>query len=70
MLFLSVRRFFDYAGPADHSRLAQPAVLPSLYHYEVSTLIRVFRSSIARPTDSWDRARARQLTATFPEAPL
>jgi hypothetical protein len=52
MLFLSVRRFFDYAGPPDHSRLAQPAVLPSLYHYEVSTLIRVFRSSIARPTDT------------------
>src|SRR5579864_1109642 len=52
MLFLSVRRFFDYAGPADHSRLAQPAVLPSLYHYEASALIGVFRSSIARPTDT------------------
>jgi|SRR5579862_2320519 len=49
MLFFSVGRCFDYAGPADRSRLAQPAVLPSLYHYEVSTLIRVFRSSIARP---------------------
>src|SRR5438270_234040 len=29
MLFLSVRGFSDYAGPADHSHLTQPAVLPS-----------------------------------------
>jgi len=42
MLFLSVRRFFDYAGPADYSRLAQPVVLPSLYHYEVGALFKRF----------------------------
>ncbi len=31
MLFLSVRGVFDYAGPASHSRLTRPAVLPSTY---------------------------------------
>ena len=42
MLFLSVRRFFDYAEPAGYSRLAQPVVLPSLYHYEVGALFKRF----------------------------
>lgn len=42
MLFLSVRRFFDYAGPADHSRLSRSAVLPSPLRQKVGVLIQRF----------------------------
>ena len=38
MLFLSVRRFFDYAGPADHSRLSRSTVLPSPLRQKVGVL--------------------------------
>src|SRR5215475_12775872 len=52
MLFLSVRRFLDYAGPADHSRLSRSAVLPSPLRQKVGGPDpAVFRSSIAPPTD-------------------
>src|SRR5215468_6859591 len=42
MLFLSVRGFFDYAGPAGHSRLTQPTVLPSPLRQKVSILKQRF----------------------------
>src|SRR4051794_21123502 len=42
MLFLSVRGFSDYAGPADHSRLTRPAVLPSPIRQKVGVLIDAF----------------------------
>ena len=38
MLFLSVRGFFDYAGPTGHSRLSQPIVLPSPLRQKVGVL--------------------------------
>src|SRR5215831_10757235 len=53
MLFLSVRRFFDYAGPINPLAIGVVVVLPSSLpersrHPDPS----VFRSSIARPTDT------------------
>src|SRR5215469_17495346 len=42
MLFLSVRGFFDYAGPAGHSRLTQPTVLPSPLRQKVGILKQRF----------------------------
>jgi hypothetical protein len=53
MLFLSVRGFFDYAGPTARSRLArkQPWCLPPIRR-ESASWFCVFRSSIARPTDT------------------
>src|SRR5262249_57508380 len=42
MLFLSVHGFFDYAGPAGHSRLTQPTVLPSPLRQKVSILKQRF----------------------------
>src|SRR5215471_18503850 len=42
MLFLSVRRFFDCAGPADHSRLSRSTVLPSPLPQKVGVLIQRF----------------------------
>src|SRR5262247_3518411 len=45
MLFLSVRGFFDYAGPADHSRLSRSTVLPSPLRQKVGVLIhRLFEA--------------------------
>ena len=38
MLFLSVRRFSDYAGPAGRSRPSQPTVLPSSLRQRVRIL--------------------------------
>ena len=50
MLFLSVRRFFDYAGPADHSRLSRSAVLPSPLRQKVGVLIhRLFEAQYPGP---------------------
>src|SRR5260370_28208317 len=52
MLFLSVRRFSDYAGPASHSRLAWlPYCLPPL-GTESASGPSAFRSSIARPPNT------------------
>ena len=53
MLFLSVRGFFDYAGPINPLAINVVVVLPSSLpersrHPDPS----VFRSSIARPTDT------------------
>jgi hypothetical protein len=53
MLFLSVRGFFDYAGPINPLAIGVVVVLPSSLpersrHPDPS----VFRSSIARPTDT------------------
>src|SRR5215475_215021 len=42
MLFLSVRRFLDYAGPTGYSRLSQPAVLPSPLRQKVGILFNGF----------------------------
>src|SRR5215813_13053711 len=42
MLFLSVRGFLDYAGPAGHSRLTQPTVLPSPLRQKVGILKQRF----------------------------
>src|SRR5215831_3513359 len=42
MLFLSVRGFFDYAGPTDHSRLSRSAVLPSPLRKKVGILKQRF----------------------------
>src|SRR5215467_3917453 len=42
MLFLSVHRFYDYAGPAGRSRLTRPSVLPSSTQERVGVLIRRF----------------------------
>jgi hypothetical protein len=53
MLFLSVRGFLDYAGPTDHSRhnaAGRFAFLP--LRTESAPCSSVFRSSIARPTDT------------------
>src|ERR1017187_4865159 len=55
MLFLSVRGFLDYAGPTDHSRpnaASHFAFLP--LGTESAPCSSVFRSSIARPTDTPD----------------
>ena len=55
MLFLSVRGFLDYAGPTDHSRFnaaSRFAFLP--LETESAPCSSVFRSSIARPTDTPD----------------
>jgi hypothetical protein len=55
MLFLSVRGFLDYAGPTDHSRFnaaGRVAFLP--LETESAPCLSVFRSSIARPTDTPD----------------
>src|SRR5664279_374895 len=55
MLFLSVRGFLDYAGPTDHSRsnaASRFAFLP--LGTESAPCSSVFRSSIARPTDTPD----------------
>src|SRR5215470_9961705 len=50
LLFLSVRRFFDYAGPADHSRLSRSAVLPSPLRQKVGVLIhRLFEAQYPGP---------------------
>src|SRR5215831_21421557 len=50
MLFLSVRRFFDYAGPADHSRLSRSTVLPSPLRQKVGVLIhRLFEAQSPGP---------------------
>src|SRR5215510_6244271 len=50
MLFLSVRGFLDYAGPAGHSRLTRPTVLPSPLRQEVGVLIqRFFEAQSPRP---------------------
>src|SRR5262245_32342353 len=46
MLFLSVRGFFDYAGPAGHSRLTRPTVLPSPLRQRVGILINGFSKLI------------------------
>jgi hypothetical protein len=42
MLFLSVRGFFDYAGPTARSRLSLAAVLPSSYQERVGVLVLRF----------------------------
>ena len=55
MLFLSVRGFLDYAGPTSHSRsnaAGRFAFLP--LETESAPCSTVFRSSIARPTDTPD----------------
>src|ERR1039457_3822096 len=55
MLFLSVRGFLDYAGPTHHSRpnaASHFAFLP--LGTESAPCSSVFRSSIARPTDTPD----------------
>src|ERR1700681_940243 len=55
MLFLSVRGFLDYAGPTNHSRFnaaGRFAFLP--LRTESAPCSSVFRSSIARPTDTPD----------------
>src|SRR5580658_4757465 len=55
MLFLSVPGFLDYAGPADHSRFnaaSHFAFLP--LGTESAPCSSVFRSSIARPTNTPD----------------
>src|SRR5262245_40093051 len=50
MLFLSVRGFLDYAGPAGHSRFTRPTVLPSPLRQEVGVLIqRFFEAQSPRP---------------------
>src|SRR5262245_54759255 len=50
MLFLSVRGFFDYAGPADHSRLSRSTVLPSPFRQKVGVLIhRLFEAQSPGP---------------------
>src|SRR5215468_7324330 len=50
MLFLSVRGFFDYAGPDGHSRLSRPTVLPSPLRQKVGILIqRFFEAQSPRP---------------------
>src|SRR5215471_8380254 len=50
MLFLSVPRFFDYAGPADHSRLSRSTVLPSPLRQKVGVLIhRLFEAQSPGP---------------------
>src|SRR5664279_2904037 len=62
MLFLSVRGFLDYAGPADHSRLnaaSRFAFLP--LGTESAPCSSVFRSAIARPTNSPDLRFAQHL---------
>src|SRR5918996_816451 len=41
-------RFCDYAGPANHSRLTRPAVLPSSLRQRVGVLIKRF-SKLNRP---------------------
>ena len=48
MLFLGVRGFFDYAGPAGRSRLTRPTVLPSPLRQKVGILINGF-SKLNRP---------------------
>src|ERR1035437_2580382 len=55
MLFLSARGFLDYAEPTDHSRCnaaSHFAFLP--LGTESAPCSSVFRSSIARPTDTTD----------------
>src|SRR3954454_24303026 len=52
LLLLSVRRFSDYAGSPGHSRLTQPAVLPSPQRGQGRHPEGNFRSSIAPPTDA------------------
>jgi len=52
MLFLSVRGFLDYAGPSDRSRLSRISRCAFLHQEGVGVLVCVFRSSIARPTDT------------------
>src|SRR5262245_11862664 len=42
MLFLSVRRFFDYAGPVGHSRLTRPPAWPAPLRQKVGVLIQRF----------------------------
>src|SRR5450631_4329605 len=62
MLFLSVRGFLDYAGPADRSRFNAArrfAFLP--LGTESAPCSSVFRSSIARPTNSPDLRFAQHL---------
>src|SRR5262245_62792831 len=50
MLFLSVHRFFDYAGPVGHSRLTRPPVLPSPLRQKVGVLIhRLFEAQSPGP---------------------
>jgi hypothetical protein len=50
MLFLSVRGFSDYAGSTGHSRLAQPAMLPSSCCRESRhPVLRVFEAQSPRP---------------------
>ena len=61
---------FDYAGLAGNLALSFPVHAAFRHLKSVGTLIGCFRSSIALPTYSWDRTRARELDATFPEAPL
>jgi hypothetical protein len=53
MLFLSVRRFSDYAGSTGHSRSNAASHVAFPYHRRGSApCSSVFRSSIARPTDT------------------
>src|ERR1035437_5171194 len=55
MLFLSVRGFLDYAGPTDHSRCNAASHFAFLrLGTESAPCSSVFRSSIARPTDTPD----------------
>ena len=53
MLFLSVRGFFDYAGPINPLAINVVVVLPSsLPERSRHPVPSAFRSSIARPTDT------------------
>src|ERR1700680_1573769 len=55
MLFLSVRGFLDYAGPTSHSRFNAAGRFAFLrLRTESAPFSSVFRSSIARPTDTPD----------------
>jgi hypothetical protein len=55
MLFLSMRGFLDYAGPSDHSRSsAASRFASSQLGTDSAPRSSVFRSSIARPTDTTD----------------
>jgi hypothetical protein len=50
MLFLSVRGFSDYAGSTGHSRLTQPAMLPSSCCRESRhPVLRLFEAQSPRP---------------------
>src|ERR1700677_5377970 len=50
MLFLSVRGFFDYAGPDNHSRVTRlPYCLPPTHHGVGILIYRLFEAQSPRP---------------------